>query len=916
MVMPGDISTEGQPPWVGEVSSVLDRYGVDHGNGLSSDEVVARRRRYGPNHLKGAKRRDALAILIEQFRSVVILLLVAAAALSFIFGDLPEGAAILGVILINTAIGFVTELRAVRSIEALRKLGRVDTTVRRGGETKRVPADSLVPGDIVLIEGGDVITADIRIVDASKLEADESTLTGESLPVSKSADALEKQTHLTERTNMLFKGAAVTRGTGVGVVVQTGLNTELGRISNLVMAAEAEETPLEKRLDALARRLIGVTLVITGFVAVSGIFGGRDIVLAIEVAIALAVAAIPEGLPIVATIALARGMWRMARKNALIARLSAVETLGATSVILTDKTGTLTENRMTVTQLALSDATVSISGTGLDLEGEFRDDGRSLDDSQLDLTRQLLSIVVLCSNASVKSNADTEPPNTVGDPTEVALLVAAEKLNLRREELLKAMPEIREESFDTATKAMATFHAQGSSVLVAAKGAPESILQYCSAVRTADGDLYLTDELRSAWHKRSVALGEEGLRTLGVASKMTESENEAPYENLVLLGIVGILDPPRAGVREALAACRSAGIVVVMVTGDHVATARNIAVNLGLIDENSPESLIIDSRLLGAIDLLSPEDQDRVAEARVIARASPEQKLELIELHQNAGRVVAMTGDGVNDAPALKKADIGVAMGVRGTEVAKEAAAMILQDDQFQTIVEAVAHGRAIYSNIRKFVVYLMSCNISEIFIVGIATLVGAPLPLLPLQILFLNLVTDVFPALALGVGEGPPGLMQRRPRPAKEPILTSSHWRLIVAYGVVMCVAVLGAMAIAVFELEYDGPQAVTVSFLTLAFAQLWHVLNMRDSVGSWVRNEVTRNPWMWVAILLCIVLILASVYLPGLGDLLGTTPPSAVGWVLILAMSVMPVLLGPVIRMTVKRRTLADSQTAVADR
>lgn len=901
-------------PWVGEARSILEQFGVDEHDGLSESEVTLRRRRFGPNQLKAAKPQKTLAIFVEQFRSVVILLLVAAAGLSFVFGDLVEGAAILAVILINTAIGFVTELRAVRSIETLRKLGRVDTTVRRDGETKRVPAVSLVPGDIVLVEGGDFVTADMRLVEASKLEANESTLTGESVPVGKSVDALPPSTHLTERANMLFKGTAVTRGAGVAVVAGTGLETELGRISNLLEEAEAEETPLEKKLDTLGRRLVWVTLVITGFVAISGIVVGRDVVLAIEVAIALAVAAIPEGLPIVTTLALARGMWRMARNNALIARLSAVETLGATSVILTDKTGTLTENRMTVTQLAVSCATVSVSGSGLDLVGDFRHDGEILHEPLHELTRELLTIVTLCNNASIQQSGNSLPPAPVGDPTEVALLVAAKKLGIQREELVASMPELREEPFDPAVKAMATFHDTGSSVLVAVKGASETLLQHCSEVRTIEGDIRLTDDARDSWSARGQKLGEQGLRTLAVATKTISDADEDPYSNLVLLGIVGIVDPPREGVREALAACRDAGIRVVMVTGDHVATAQHIATKLGLVPDSPAEFLAVDSRSLGDVETLSPQERSRLTDARVIARTSPKQKLDLIDLHQRSGRIVAMIGDGVNDAPALKKADIGVAMGVRGTDVAKESAAMILQDDRFETIVDAVAQGRAIYSNIRKFVVYLMSCNISEILIVGLATLAGAPLPLLPLQILFLNLVTDVFPALALGVGEGAPGLMQRQPRPAKEPILAGNHWRIIAAYGAIMSASVLGAMAIAIVGLGYEGQSAVTVSFLTLALAQLWHVLNMRDNVGDWVRNEVTRNPWMWAAALLCIVLILAATYLPGLRDLLEITAPEPAGWAVILLMSFVPVVFGPAIRIVVTREPLTESRTGPA--
>jgi Ca2+-transporting ATPase len=889
--------------WSKELFVVLGQLAVDPARGLPEQDVLARRQEHGPNRLRAIERRAALEILWAQFRSVIIVLLLAAAALSFSFGDLLEGLAIVAVILINTSIGFATELRAVRSIEALRKLGLVETTVRRDGRIRRVPAEHLVPGDIVLLEGGDIVTADLRIVDGVKLEADESTLTGESMPVAKAPATLPAATHPAERSNMLFKGTSVTRGSGTGVVTGIGLDTELGRITELVLEADAADTPLERRLDSLGRRLVGVTLVITALVAVSGIVAGREMILAIQVAIALAVATIPEGLPIVATIALARGMWRMARRSALVSKLSAVETLGATSVILTDKTGTLTENRMTVTRIVIDGADLSLGGTGHELAGDLADRGTPPGEESTVRARELLATAALCSNASVHLH-EAGKIETVGDPTEVALLIAALKLGISRHGLVASRPEVREEPFDPATKAMATVHADGDGYLYAVKGAPESVLDHCVAVRTRAGDLPLTDATRREWLDRSHAQGSEGLRTLAVATKRAPRKDEAPYAGLVLLGVVAIQDPARPGVGEALIRCREAGIEVVMVTGDHPATALRIARDLGLVDAGVPAATVIDGRRLGDIDGLPADERRRLADARVVARASPEQKLDLIALHQQAGHVVAMTGDGVNDAPALRKADIGVAMGLRGTQVAKESAAMILQDDRFETIVEAVAQGRAIYLNIRKFVVYLMSCNISEILIVALATLAGAPLPLLPLQILFLNLVTDVFPALALGVGEGPAGLMRQRPRRANEPILTRFHWWLIASYGVVMCASVLGAMAVAVYGLGLEGEAAVTVSFLTLAFAQLWHVFNMRDDPRQWLRNEVVGNPWVWGAVALCVGLILGATHLPFVSRLLSITNPGPEGWAVVLVMSSLTMLIGPAIARLVSRR------------
>lgn len=869
---------------------MLTALSVDPAVGLDTAEVISRRNEFGSNQLSPAKRRGLLYIVADQFRSVVILLLCIAGVLAIVFSDPVEGIAIFVVVAINASIGFVTELRATRSMEALSRLGQVETVVMRDGLLKQIPAQDLVPGDIVFGEAGDIVSADIRLIEAADLQADESTLTGESMPVRKSSETIAAKTPVMEQANMLFRGTAITRGTDKGVVVRTGLGTEVGRISAMVSEAESQHTPLEKRLNLLARRLVWAVLVLAVFIAVAGILSGRETFLAIEVAIALAVAAIPEGLPIVATIALARGMWRMAKKNALISRLSAVETLGATSVILTDKTGTLTENRMAVTSVRIADRDIEFSGASGGQPAGIFEQGKDMDAATAELLDDLLSMASLCSNASIDSDVDGES-HAVGDPTEIALLHAAENRNIKRQALLKRNPELQELAFDPTAKLMATLHTDDGSVLVAVKGAPEMVLPICTSVQTPAGSIPLTNSDRDTWLERAGKLGERGLRTLAIARKTQQSVNEDAYSGLTLLGVVGLEDPPRKGVRDAIHRCRDAGITVIMVTGDHAATARNIATAVDIVE---PEA---DSKqFIGGAALEPVFDSD----VRVFSRVSPEQKLMLIDGYQQHDQVVAMTGDGVNDAPALKKADIGVAMGIRGTPVAKEAAAMVLQDDEFGTIVEAVAQGRAIYENIRKFIVYLLSCNISEVLIVGIATIAGAPLPLLPLQILFLNLVTDVFPALALGVGEGSPELMRQGPRPFAEPILTRTHWIRILLHGFVIAVTVLAAMAIAVFQLGASTEQAVTVSFCTLTLAQLWHVFNMRDNIRKPFDNEITRNIWVWLAVAICVLLLLAAVYLPLLSDVLKIGDPGLDGWLLITAMSVVPVFVAPIVRWT----------------
>ena len=867
--------------WSKSVDEVLQELATDSTRGLEESEVLRRRRVFGRNQLQVAKQRRLIRILTDQFANVVIVLLAGAGVLALVFSDLAEAVAIFAVILINATIGFLTEWRATRSMEALRRFARVTCVLLRAGTVRHAAAEELVPGDIVLLEAGDLVPADLRLVEAAKLNANESTLTGESLPVNKHTDPLDQDTVMLDRDNMAFKGTAVTRGSGRGVVVDTGMRTEFGKIFEKVSSAEAQRTPLERRLDALGKRLAWAVIVIGALIAIGGVVAGGEVFLAIEVAIALSVAAIPEGLPIVATIALGRGMWRMAKRNALITRLSAVETLGATSVILTDKTGTLTENCMTVTTVLLADADVDL--------------GRAGDSADTVLLDGLLTTGALCNNATVRRTGEPGEGG-VGDPTEVALLNAASSRGIWREALLEQSPEVHEDAFDPDSKRMATVHKLDSKYMVAAKGAPEVILSSCSTVHTRDGVAPLDDQDMRIWLSRVGDLCGRGLRTIAIADKAEVEADADPYTGLTLRGVVGLEDPAREGVEQAISRCRDAGVSVVMVTGDHAQTAENIAAEIGIVDETNTAQQFLGGDV---VDRLFEEGKtEDLLAARVFSRVTPEQKLKLIDLYQQNAHVVAMTGDGVNDAPALKKADIGIAMGVRGTAVAKEAAAMVLQDDDFNTIVAAIEHGRAIFENIRKFVIYLLSCNTSEVLVVSLAIVVGAPLPLLPLQILFLNLVTDVFPALALGVGPGRTSLMKDQPRPASERILMRRHWIEIGLHGVVMAFTVLAAMAVSLQFLGFEGEQALTVSFCTLAMAQLWHVFNMRGNLAHIINNEITRNIWVWLALALCLVLILAAVYTPVLSTVMKLTDIGAVGWLLVIAGSVVPLAAAPFVR------------------
>jgi Ca2+-transporting ATPase len=854
---------------------VLAHLGVSVTSGLADEEVKRRLQIFGSNTIVARRKASVLAVLLHQFHSPVVYLLGAAAALAFYFGELEEGAAIAAVLAVNALIGFVTEIRAARSIEALRALGTRSARVRREGHTRLIPAEALVPGDIVLVEGGDSISADLRLVDASHLGADESTLTGESVAVDKSTTPVAADARLTDRTSMLFKGTSVTRGSGTGVVAATGLASELGRISQLVEEAEPESSPLEKRLARLSGQLVWATIILTALIAGVGLTTGKDAFLMVEAAIALAVAAIPEGLPIVATLALARGMWRMARQNALIERLSAVETLGATTVILTDKTGTLTENRMTVRRLWVPTGEIELA-TGA---GEGAQQGQLGDDAQLSL---LLEVAVLCNDASLES-ADEEGS---GDPMELALLRAGFRAGLKRSALLQRSPIVHKHAFDTGAKMMATVHRRGERFLFAVKGAPEAVLNASDKVIAEEGEVALDAAMRGEWHARVEELGHHGLRVLACAMKSGTRADAAPYEGLTFVGLIGLEDPARADVPQAIQDCQQAGIRVVMVTGDHAVTARSIgrAVGLGATAANVVEGKHVAQMANGKDGALF--------DVGIFARVSPGEKLELVRAYQAAGEIVAMTGDGVNDAPALKQADIGVAMGLRGTDVAREAAAMILLDDAFPTIVKAIREGRVIFGNIRRFVAYLLSCNLSEVLVVGLAILSTLPLPILPLQILYLNLVTDVFPAFALAMGEGDRDILRRPPRDPKVPILARAHWITIVLQSLVLTAGTFGALALARLWLDLDSRSVITVTFLTLAFAQLWHVFDMRHPRARLLRNEVTSNPWLWASLALCTALLVVPPYLPPLAHVLHLAPPTAAMWAIIFALSAAPMI------------------------
>lgn len=886
-MLTGDKLKSADKPYAAEAGDVAAKLGSRASVGLDPDDAARRLRLHGHNRLERHETRSALEILVHQFKSLIVWLLAAAAGLSLVLGDFADAIAICVVLVLNSAIGFVTELRAARSMEALLRITEVSCRVRRDGKTRVMNAHDLVPGDIVLLEAGDIVSADLRLLSLSHLCCDESLLTGESAPVTKNVDSLPDETPLAERTNMAFSGTAVTQGLGEGIVVATGMQTQLGHISSLAQQAGEEASPLEKRLDRLGQKLVWLTLALAAATSLAGMAWGHSVADMLKTGVALAVAAIPEGLPVVATLCLARGLLRMADRNALVTRLSAVETLGATTLILTDKTGTLTENRMTAVGYLTDRGNVSVAHG--DAGVLFKAADQAVEPRTWQELDWALTVGALCNTA--EWDGEAAAPG-IGDPMEVSLLETAAGAGFDRTELLKAFRPVTQHAFDPVRKMMATVHACDGRYLYAVKGAPESVMSAASGVLGETGARPLTDKDRKTWLSRQAEAASSGQRLLAVALKWSDTAAADPYVDLHLVALVCFLDPVREEIPEAIGACRRAGVRVVMMTGDHADTAAKIARDAG-IGRQVPR--VLSGQDLGELEELSTDDATRteVMDTDIFARVAPETKFELVSLFQGGGQVVAMTGDGVNDAPALKKADIGIAMGQRGTQVAREASDIVLKDDNFTTIVDAMRQGRVIFGNIRKFVLYLMSCNVSEVLIVGIAVGIGLPVPLLPLQILFLNLVTDVFPAFALGLGRGDTTVMDRPPRDPREPIVDRRGWVLIAGLGGAITLATLSAFAAALFYLDLPSGSAVTVAFLTLALSQLWNVFNVRSATHL-SKDDILRNGYVWAALALCLVLIACALLHPGLADLLGLPWPGRAGLLLAVAMSFLPFLLG----------------------
>lgn len=886
----------------GELQQTL---GVDEHHGLSAEEALKRREQYGPNELSEGEKISPITLLLNQFKDFMVLVLMGATLISGLLGEYLDAVTIIAIILLNGILGFVQEFRAERSLRALKELSAPTASVLRGSEVVQIPADELVPGDIVLLESGDRIPADLRWLETNSCYVEESALTGESVPVGKHSRPIENSDILLgDLKNFGFMGTMMTRGTGKGVVVRTGMQTEMGKIANLIQTTESMDTPLQHRLEQLGKILIFVALGLTVLVVVAGILHGQPAYGMFLAGVTLAVAAIPEGLPAIVTIALALGVQRMIKRKAIVRKLPSVETLGCASVICSDKTGTLTQNKMTVTHLWVGGRILNVTGEGYEPVGQIHEQGKAVDLKNDQALRRLLQISALCNNASIyetfrgerakkKMKEDEQSSwELKGDPTEGALLVLATKMGMSPQSLSSMYERVREYPFDSERKRMSVQVKHQGGKLICSKGAPDVLLDQCSYILWEGKVVPLTGTLRQKVLAANEGMAKSALRVLGMAYRdlkphdPTESEHQVEC-NLVFVGLTGMIDPPRKEVREAISTCRRAGIKTVMITGDHQTTAEAIANQLGIIPRGG--QMLTGQQLAGMSD---DELDQKVEQVYVYARVSPEHKLRIVKSLQRKGHVVAMTGDGVNDAPAIKAADIGIAMGITGTDVSKEASALVLSDDNFSTIVAAIEEGRGIYENIRKFIRYLLASNVGEILTMFLAMMMGFPLPLVPIQILWVNLVTDGLPAMALGVDQAEKDLMEQKPRGAKENIFARRLGWKIISRGILIGVCTLAAFWITL-RVDWSSAQqlvkAQSVAFATLVMAQLIHVFDCRSSRSIFHRN-LLQNRYLVLSVLSSLLLLLAVLYIEPLQPIFKTVPLDLRDWAITLVAAGIP--------------------------
>jgi Ca2+-transporting ATPase len=966
--MPENIEKEQIHEWHAlNAEEVLKHLEVLH-EGLSSEEAEKRLQQYGPNQLNEAPRPGFLVLLWAQLNNFVVILLIVASVISALLGDYVEAAAIMAIVVLNSVLGIVQEQRAEQALAALRKLAAPDAQVLRDGVRRSVPSYNLVPGDIVFLEAGNFIPADLRLLEAVNLRVEEASLTGESLAVQKNAaTVLEKNIPLGDRKNTAFMGTLVNYGRGRGVVTSTGMHTQLGLIATMLQNVDSEETPLQRRLDQLGRSLSIGSLILVALVFIvalinqtniGGLFTSpiayfkefaEQITEVFIIAISLAIAAVPEGLPAVVTISLALGMREMIQRHALIRKLSSVETLGSATVICSDKTGTLTQNEMTVTRVWADNQFVHVTGTGYSPKGEFQVDGVKVDAAKYPAILSTLWLGLLNNDATIEATGENEAVQTyriVGDPTEGALLVAASKAGAIHVEIDDAYPRESEVPFDSERKRMVTIHdvrdpmAEDFSPfhdekhknwnVIAVKGAPDIVLDLCTQYQGMDDKPRpMTKEARERILTANEVMTKDALRVLGFAYRIAKDIPDNPdalktedlEKNLVFVGLVGMIDPPRTEVKPALEHARHAGIRTVMITGDFPNTAKAIAEAIGLL---RPGKKVMTGA--GLDDLNDNELNEVIEDTDVFARVSPEHKMRIVDALQANGEIVAMTGDGVNDAPAIKRADIGVAMGITGTDVAKETADMVLTDDNYASIVAAVEQGRIIYSNIRKFVFFLLSSNVAEIMIIFLATLAGLPAPLTAIQLLWLNLITDGAPALALAMEKGDPDIMDQKPRAKSEPIVNRSMGIGIVIQTIIQTSAVLGAFVMGLawhleagaiipsgvnalsFVLSHDWrgvdvKTAETMAFVTLSLAELFRAYTVRSERASLFSIGIFSNKYMQYAVGISIALLLIVCGVPFLQPIFNTHFLTVREWSVVLGLALMPAVAEEVTKFFLRR-------------
>ncbi|HEY8463576.1 MAG TPA: cation-translocating P-type ATPase [Bacillota bacterium] len=890
----------------------------DLNRGLTQEKVLAKREQYGTNELAEQSGKSLRMMLLGQFKEFLVILLLIAAVLSGFLGEWLDSTVILIIVVLNAFLGVFQEYKAEKSLEALKKLAAPLAKVLRDGKIHQIPAREMVPGDIFILEAGDFVPADGRLLEVVNLKVEESALTGESVPVDKNNAVYQDELPLADQKNSVFMGTIVTYGRGKAIVTETGMRTEIGRIATMIQNVEPETTPLQEKLGEFGKYLGLLALVVCAVIFIFGWLRGEPVMTMFLTAVSLAVAAIPEGLPAVVTIVLALGVQRMAKQRAIIRKLPAVETLGAATVICSDKTGTLTQNQMTVKKIYAGGNLYEVTGQGYQPEGQFMRDGKPYAVPEEGILTVTLLAGALCND----SNLDQDPAGEktiwkiIGDPTEGALVVAAAKAGLERRKLANIYPRVLEIPFDSNRKLMTTIH-QGSlpehylkemesdnpaGLWAITKGAPDLILQRCQAYLTQTGIKPLENSIRKELLQINARMAQEALRVLGVAvRRMPEASQirmDRVEEELIFVGFWGMIDPPRLEVKDSIAECRSAGILPVMITGDHRDTAAAIASELGLL---TPERRVLTGPEL---DQLSEADlKAQIESIAVYARVSPENKVRIVSAFRDKGQIVAMTGDGVNDAPALKRADIGAAMGITGTDVAKSAAEMVLADDNFATIVGAVKEGRIIYENIKKAIYFLLSCNLGEIFAIFLAIILQYPVPLLAIQILWVNLVTDSLPALAMGMEPAEPGIMKRKPRRKTEGIFEVGIKLTLFFEGLL-----IGGFTLISFAIgsNFGGnlEQGRTMAFATLSFSQLFHVFNFRSIHATIFKRGMLPNPFLWGAVAISALVQLIVMLIPLLREIFKLTALDGWHWLIVWLLSATTIPVAELWKATYLRR------------